>query len=97
MKAFLGHTIALVLSAAAVLGLLALIQPSAHIFGIYFTAAFWVLVGADFLVSEVQEKKGRFSFVDRFLAYLFVAWLIWPVRLVQLVRAARASGSGSDS
>lgn len=85
---------ALYLLSALTVGCVFWLVPGAQQFlGAYFVVTFWLTAGADFGITQsanAPPEQERFGYVDRFLAYLFVAWLIWPVRLGVLLRHYRA-------
>jgi hypothetical protein len=59
----------------------------APLFGIYYCLTFWLLVVADAAVTNRGTRiPSRFAPEDRFIGYLFVAPLVWPVQLYRLLR-----------
>ncbi len=90
--AIYGLSALLVLIAAVVLNSLGLAD---QFISIYMPTAFFVLAGMDFYRTQVLEDgasevvSSNYSFADRFLAYLFVAPFIMPVRVYEQVNRAR--------
>lgn len=78
---------AYLLSTLVVVALALLFRPAAAVVGWYWCISFWSLVALDFYSSEVKgQTSTRWSFVDRFLGYLFAAPFIFPARLLALLR-----------
>lgn len=72
-------------SAGALLALLALVQPTASIFGAYYAISFWLLVVLDAIVTRMDKTSPNgYPFEDRFIGYIFVAPFIWPARVLEL-------------
>lgn len=62
---------------------------------IYMPLAFFAVAGMDFFRTQVLEDGAsetvvsNYSFADRFIAYLFVAPFIMPVRVYEQVKRSR--------
>ncbi|MBY0552369.1 MAG: hypothetical protein K2W95_34130 [Candidatus Obscuribacterales bacterium] len=89
---------ALYVLSALTIGCVFWLVPGAQQFlGAHFCVTFWLTAGADFVITQsdnAPSEQGRFGYSDRFLAYLFVAWLICPVRLGVLYCQYRARRAG---
>lgn len=90
--------LALYVVSALTVGCVFWLVPGAQAFMTgYFIATFWLTAGVDFVVTQSNNagaEPDRFGYADRFMAYLFVAWLIWPVRLGVLYCQYRDKRSG---